>query len=148
MSAISPSMVNEESPRTLSRELVLLLCVLALMGMLALTALFSRLYHKKVHTLADAMFAQGEADEQAAQQMAGEAKTAQLKLALTDYRNALAYNPGNPMFQFHLAKALAAAGRDDEARSYLVNLLSEAPGSGEINLELAPLATHRKTLAG
>src|ERR1700678_2600856 len=98
MSAISPSMVNEESPRTLSRELVLLLCVLALMGMLALTALFSRLYHKKVHTLADAMFAQGEADEQAARQMAGEAKTAQLKLALTDYRNALAYNRGNPLF--------------------------------------------------
>src|SRR6202142_3877520 len=144
MSATSPSMVSGEPPRIFSRELVLLLCVLALLVLLAVSALFSRLYHKKVHTLADAMFAQGEADEQAARQMAGEAKTAQLKLALTDYRNALAYNPGNPLFQFHLAKALAAAGRDDEARSYLVNLLSEAPGSGEINLELARISARQR----
>src|SRR5271170_2644679 len=99
MSATSPSTASEESPRVLSRELVLLLCVMALVVMLALTALFSRLYHKKIHTLADAMFAQGEADEQAAQQMAGAPKRAQLKVALTDYRNALAYNPSNPMFQ-------------------------------------------------
>jgi tetratricopeptide (TPR) repeat protein len=139
--------MNEESPRALSRELVLLLCVLALMVMLALTALFSRLYHKKVHTLADAMFAQGEADERAAQQMAGQAQAAHFKLALTDYRNALAYNPTNPLFQFHLARALAAAGRDDEARSYLLNLLSESPGSGEINLELARIAARNNTMA-
>jgi tetratricopeptide (TPR) repeat protein len=139
--------MNEESPRALSRELVLLLCVLALMVMLALTALFSRLYHKKIHTLADAMFAQGEADERAAQQMAGQAQAAQFTLALTDYRNALAYNPTNPLFQFHLAKALAAAGRDDEARSYLLNLLSESPGSGEINLELARIAARNNTMA-
>src|SRR5271170_708162 len=117
MSATSPNTVSEESPRILSRELVLILCVLALVLMLALTALLSRLYHKKIHTLADAMFAQGEADEQAGQ----------VKAALTDYRNALAYNPTNPPFQFHLAKALAAAERDQEARSYLLNTLSESP---------------------
>jgi tetratricopeptide (TPR) repeat protein len=115
----------------------MLICVLALVGMLALTALLSRLYHKKVHTLADAMFTQGEADEQAGQ----------VKTALTDYRNALAYNPTNPLFQFHLAKALAAAQRDEEARSYLLNLLSESPGSGEVNLELARIAAHRNSLA-
>jgi tetratricopeptide (TPR) repeat protein len=140
-------MVSEESPRVFSREVVMLLCVLALLVLFTLTALFSRLYHKKVHTLADAMFAQGEADELAAQQMAGEAKAEQLKLALTDYRNALAYNPDIPIFQFHLAKALAAAGRDDEARSYLLNLLSESPGSGEVNLELARNAAHRNLMA-
>lgn len=140
-------MVNQEPPRVLSRELVLLLCVLALMVMLALTALFSRLYHKKIHTLADAMFAQGEADEQAAQQLAAQAKAAQFKLALTDYRNALAYNPSNPLFQFHLARSLAAAGRDDEARSYLLNLLSESPGSGEVNLELARIAARTNSMA-
>jgi Tfp pilus assembly protein PilF len=140
-------MVSEESPRVFSREVVMLLCVLALLVLLALTALFARLYHKKVHTLADAMFAQGKADEQAAQQMAEPAKAAQLKLALTDYRNALAYNPNNPIFQFHLARALAAAGRDDEARSYLLNLLADAPGSGEMNLELARIAAHRNSMA-
>jgi tetratricopeptide (TPR) repeat protein len=105
--------------------------------MLALTALLSRLYHKKVHTLADTMFAQGQADEQAGR----------INAALTDYRNALAYNPDNPRFQFYLAKALAAAGRGDEARSYLLNLLSETPGSGEINLELARIAAHRNSMA-
>jgi tetratricopeptide (TPR) repeat protein len=137
MSATNPSTVSEESPRILSRELVMLLCVLALIVMLALTALLSRLYHKKIHTLADAMFAQGEADEQAGQ----------VKAALTDYRNALAYNPTNPLFQFHLAKALAAAKRDEEARSYLLNLLSESPGSGEVNLELARIAAHVNSMA-
>jgi tetratricopeptide (TPR) repeat protein len=137
MSATNPSTVSEESPRVVSRELVMLLCVLALVVMLALTALLSRLYHKKIHTLADAMFAQGEADEQAGQ----------VKAALTDYRNALAYNPTNPPFQFHLAKALAAAKRDEEARSYLLNMLSESPGSGEVNLELARIAVHENSMA-
>jgi predicted Zn-dependent protease len=137
MSAASPSTVSDESPRIFSRELVLILCVLALVVLLALTALFSRMYHKKIHTLADAMFAQGEADEQAGQ----------VKAALTDYRNALAYNPSNPLFQLHLAKALAAAGRGEEARSYLLNLLSESPGSGEVNLELARIAAHNSSLA-
>jgi tetratricopeptide (TPR) repeat protein len=129
--------LSEESPRVLSRELVMLLCVLALVVMLALTAFLSRQYHKKIHTLADAMFAQGEADEQAGQ----------IKAALTDYRNALAYNPSNPLFQFHLAKALAAAGRGEEARSYLLNLLSESPGSGEVNLELARIAKSNNSMA-
>jgi len=137
MSATNPSMVGEESPRIFSRELVMLLCVLALVVMLALTALLSRLYHKKIHTLADTMFAQGEADEQAGQ----------VKMALTEYRNALAYNPTNSLFQFHLAKALAAAQRDEEARSYLLNMLSESPGSGEVNLELARIAVHENSMA-
>ncbi len=64
LSATSPSVLSEVSPRTLSRELGLLRCVLALVLLLALTALLSRMYHKEVHTPADAMFAQGEADEQ------------------------------------------------------------------------------------
>ncbi len=147
MSATSPNTVSAESPRVLSRELVLLLCVLALVLLLALTALLSRMYHKKIHTLADAMFAQGDADEQAATTLEGQARAAQLKAALADYRNALAYNPSNPMFQFHLAKALAAAGRGEEARSYLLNLLSESPGSGEVNLELARIAAQNSSMA-
>jgi|SRR5579863_5900457 len=147
MSATSPSAVSEKSPRIPSRELVLILCVLALVLLLALTALLSRMYHKKIHTLADAMFAQGETDERAAQQMAGQAQAAQLKLALADYRTALAYNPSNALFQFHLAKALSAAGRGEEARSYLLNLLSESPGSGDVNLELARIAAHNNSMA-
>jgi tetratricopeptide (TPR) repeat protein len=70
-----------------------------------------------------------------------------ISAALTDYRNALAYNPYNTRFQFSLAKALAAAGHYDEARAYLLNLLSESPGRGEVNLELARIAAHNGSIA-
>jgi tetratricopeptide (TPR) repeat protein len=100
--------------------------------MVSLTAFFSRMYHKQVHTLADRWFTQGERDMQAGN----------ISAALTDYRNALAYNPYNTRFQFSLAKALAASGHYDEARAYLLNLLSESPGRGEVNLELARIAAH------
>ncbi len=46
------------------------------------------------------------------------------------------------VFNFISRKALAATGRNDEARAYLVTLLSDSPGSGEINLELARIAAH------
>jgi tetratricopeptide (TPR) repeat protein len=122
----------EDSPRIYSRELVFLICVLTLVLMIIVTAFCSRLYHKQVHTLADRWFAQGERDTQAGN----------VNAALTDYRNALVYNPYNTRFQFYLAKALAAAGHYDEARAYLLNLLSESPGRGEVNLELARIAAH------
>ena len=66
--------------------------------------------------------------------------------ALTDYRNSLVYNPSNTRFQFSLAKALAAAGHGNEARAYLLNLLSESPGKGEVNLELARVAAHNNSI--
>ena len=64
------------------------------------------MYHKQVHTLADGWFAQGGRDMQAGD----------VNGALTDYRNALAYNPSSTRFQFSLAKALAANGHGEEAR--------------------------------
>ena len=91
------------------------------------------MYHKSIHVLADNWFDQGEASFRA-----GDTKS-----ALTDYRNALVYSPDNAKFQFHLAQALAAAGRGDEGRSYLLNLLSESPGSGDVNLVLARIAAHK-----
>jgi tetratricopeptide (TPR) repeat protein len=137
MSATTNASLSEDSPRIYSRELVFLLCVLALVVMVSLTAFFSRMYHKQVHTLADRWFTQGERDMQAGN----------ISAALTDYRNALAYNPYNTRFQFSLAKALAAAGHYDEARAYLLNLLSESPGRGEVNLELARIAAHNGSIA-
>jgi tetratricopeptide (TPR) repeat protein len=91
------------------------------------------MYHKSIHVLADNWFDQGEASFRAGD----------IKSALTDYRNALVYAPDNAKFQFHLAQALAAAGRGDEGRSYLLNLLSESPGSGDVNLTLARIAAHK-----
>jgi tetratricopeptide (TPR) repeat protein len=120
----------EKHRRQFSREVVLLLCVLSLLLLSLFTAFVSRMYHKKVHMMADDWFAAGEAHFQDGDTAA----------ALTDYRNALVYSPNNTKFQFHLAEALAAAGKYDQARPYLLALLSESPGSGEVNLQLARIA--------
>lgn len=116
-----------------SREVVLLVCSVLLMLMFAATAVVSRLYHRKVHTLADQWFARGETAFDAGS----------LTTALNNYRNALVYSPNNPVFQLHLAQSLAAIGRLDEAASYLANLLTESPGNGEINLELARISARK-----
>ena len=44
------------------------------------------------------------------------------------------------LYELHLAEALTAAGHDEEARSYLLDLRDQQPGSGQLNLELARLA--------
>jgi tetratricopeptide (TPR) repeat protein len=124
---------DRKSPRIYSREAVLFSCIILLVLFVLFTAAVSRLYHKSIHVLADSWFAQGEVSFRAGD----------FKSALTDYRNALVYSPDNTKFQFHLAQALAAAGRGDEGRSYLLNLLSESPGSGEVNLALARIAAHK-----
>ena len=122
-----------------SRETVLLSCFGLMLVLLGLTAFAARMYHKQVHVLADQWFAKGEAAFRA-----GNAEE-----AVKDYRNALVYSPSNAVFQLHLAQALTAAHKDDEARSYLLNLLAESPGSGEINLQLARLSarSNEKTAA-
>lgn len=117
-----------------SREVVLIVCFVLLLFMFAITALVARLYHKKVHTLADGWSAKGQAA----------LHDGDVTGALTDYRNALVYSPNNPVFQLHLAQTLAAAGYLDEAASYLTNLLAESPGNAEINLELARIAARKK----
>ena len=127
---------NATVPRKYSREIVLLTTLLLLLVFAIFTAFAARMYHKKYHVLGDEWFARGDQDFHS-----GDAAA-----ALSDYRNALLYSPGNSNFQFHLAKALAATGRYDEARAYLVTLLSDSPGSGEINLELALYAIHHRLI--
>lgn len=116
-----------------SRELVLVVCFLSLIGLFSVTAFAARMYHKRVHTLADQWFNQGQSDFQA-----GDAKK-----ALVDYRNAFAFSPTNPVFQFHLAQALAANGDLLQAQAYLLQLLSQSPGSGDINLALARIVARQ-----
>jgi tetratricopeptide (TPR) repeat protein len=130
MASSSNHISASRSPRVYSREIVFLTTILLLVLMILVTAFLARMYHKKYHVLGDEWFAIGNASFRS-----GDAAA-----ALGDYRNALLYNPGNPAFQFHLAQALAGTGRDDEARAYLTSLLSESPGSGEINLALARIA--------
>ena len=129
----STSITSDASgPKKYSREIVLLTTLLLLLLSVVFTAFAARMYHKTYHVLADEWFARGEQDFHSGNATA----------ALADYRNALLYSPGNTNFQFHLAQALAGTGRDDEARAYLVILLSDSPGSGQINLELARIAAH------
>src|SRR5579864_597989 len=123
---------NPAGPVKYSREIVLLTTLLLLLVFVIFTAFAARMYHKQYHVLGDEWFARGDQDFHSGNAAA----------ALSDYRNALLYSPGNTNFQFHLAKALAATGRFDEARAYLVTLLSDSPGSGEINLELARITAH------
>ena len=123
-----------------SREIVLLTCLGLLLLLLAVTAFVTRMYHKQVHVLGDQWFARGEAAFHSGNALE----------AAKDYRNALVYSESNTVFQFHLAQALTAANRpdtDSEAQSYLLNLLAESPGSGEINLELARISARRHTKA-
>lgn len=120
-----------------SREAVFLLCILSLIVLSLFTAFVSRMYHKKIHTLADDYFSFGEERFQAGDVAA----------ALTDYQNALVYSPNNTKFQFHLAEVLTASGKYDQARPYLLALLSEAPGSGEVNLQLARIAAHNNVMS-
>lgn len=113
-----------------SREVVLLLCLSLLAGMFIITGFVSRTYHKRIHTLADQWFAQGNRAFQA-----GDYAT-----AVADFRNALVYSPANLQFQFYLAQGLGSSGNYNEAQAYLLNLLSASPGSGDINLALARIA--------
>lgn len=119
-------------PGVYRRERVLIACLVLLIAFFAFTAFVARQYHRTVHRLGDQWFATGEAATQ----------TGQIAAAITDYRNALVYKPDDDTFQFHLALALARNGREDEAQSYLLSLLTESPGSGPINLALARIAVN------
>jgi Tfp pilus assembly protein PilF len=95
--------------------------------MFAVTAALARSYHAREEGLVEEWFQKGNADLTAG-------RPAQ---AFEDFRNSLSYGPENPPVQLRLAEALLADGQLTEARSYLVNLLDRAPGSGEVNLDLA-----------
>jgi tetratricopeptide (TPR) repeat protein len=113
-----------------SREVVLVICALLLVVLFSVTGILTRAFHKKENALAAQWFARGNAC------LANGAA----REALDDYRRALIFDPENEPYQLHLAQALAQLGRQDEARAYLLNLLADRPGDGEVNFELARLA--------
>jgi len=113
-----------------SREVVLVICALLLVVLFSVTGILTRAFHKKEDALAAEWFAKGNAC------LANGAA----RDALDDYRRALIFDPENEPYQLHLAQALAQLGRQDEARAYLLNLLADRPGDGEVNFELARLA--------
>jgi tetratricopeptide (TPR) repeat protein len=109
------------------QQRVLLPTLVLLALLFAVTASLSRTYHMREEGLAAEWSTKGNADLAAGNP----------SRAFEDFRNALSYGPENALVQQRLAEALLADGRLTEARSYLVNLWDRAPGSGQVNLDLA-----------
>ena len=116
--------------RALRRPIYVFALSLFATGFFAFTFTISRRFEEKRNNLSSYWFEQGqeELDEGKPQN------------AVPDLRAAVFYSHQNPRYVFNLARALAAADRVPEARSYFLNLLDEEPGNGSINLELARLA--------
>ncbi|HEY4739263.1 MAG TPA: tetratricopeptide repeat protein [Candidatus Acidoferrales bacterium] len=115
-----------------SRQAVLLFCTVLLIALSTATGFLTRAFHLKQQAIAENWFQLGNSSL-----AAGHARDAR-----DDYRNALIFEPQNTTYQLHLAQALTAFGQPDQSRAYLLNLLTEFPGDGEVNLELARLAAH------
>jgi tetratricopeptide (TPR) repeat protein len=106
---------------------VLFISLILLVGLFVITAALARSYHAREQGLVTEWYDKGKADLAAGKPA----------MALEDFRNSLSYGPENQDVQLHLAKALLADGQLTEAHSYLVNLWDRAPGTGEVNLDLA-----------
>ncbi|MGB6975017.1 MAG: tetratricopeptide repeat protein [Terracidiphilus sp.] len=122
-----PSLELRREPLTL-----FLLTGLAII-LVAIVALFSRLYHAKLESLADEWSTRGSADLDAHH----------YPDAVVDFRTALLYDRDNDSYQLSLAEALLGDnGKDDtdEAATYLMNLWERQPENGTVNLELARIA--------
>jgi tetratricopeptide (TPR) repeat protein len=112
------------------QQRVLLLSLVLLALLFVVTAALSRAYHAREEALARYWADRGDANLSAHTPAN----------AFEDYRNSLSYVHENADVQLHLAEALLADGRLTEARSYLANLWDQAPGSGQVNLDLAEVS--------
>jgi tetratricopeptide (TPR) repeat protein len=111
-----------------------------LAGLFIFTGFMARFYHQTERSLARRWSAQGDAAM----------KAGRVAEAIQDYRSALVYSrengetsSANENYDLHLAEALAASGRVDEARSYFLALAEKEPGRASVNLELARLAARQ-----
>jgi tetratricopeptide (TPR) repeat protein len=120
----------KERIRSLRRPIYVISLSLLAAGFFAFTFNVNRLYAEKRRNLSAYWFQQGQE----------ELEEGRPENAIPRLRTALLYSHENSRYVFNLARALAAANRVPEARSYLLNLLDEEPGSGQVNLELGRLA--------
>ena len=121
----------KERIRILRRPIYVVCLVLLAAGFFAFTFIINRRFDQKRKNLSAYWFQQAQL----------ELEQDKPQSAIPDLRTALLYSHENPRYVFSLARALAAADRVPEARSYFLNLLEEEPGSGPVNLELARLAS-------
>lgn len=121
---------------TQSAKITLAVTLLLIFLGVAFTQYFANLHRATEYSLANRWFLRG-----------GQAMQAHLPdVAANDYRTALSYDPDNREYRLHLAEALLAANRLNEARAHLLSLWEEEPSSGEVNLTLARLYAKRGNL--
>lgn len=106
-----------------------ILAVLATVFFLAVAGL-SHIYGAQQHVLAQRWSERG----------AAALNARQFPDAVADFRTALLYERGDYTLRLRLAQALLGLGRTDEANAYLINLWSQQPENGVVNLELARIA--------
>lgn len=118
-----------------SREAVLLTTLASLAIMFAITEVAIGFYRGKQAQLAKMWFERGDKHLVANKP----------NQAIQDLRNAVNYasDTDQATYQLRLAQALVAADRVSEAESYLLDLWTTEPGSGEINFELAQIEARR-----
>ncbi|PYX86707.1 MAG: hypothetical protein DMG68_14500 [Acidobacteria bacterium] len=123
---------------TARREAMVLLTLsaIAILAIAGVFALVKRFHHWQ-GSLASRLYENGQRELQSG----NPAK------AIEDFRSALAFEGDNYQYQLSLAEALEAAGRYDEAESYLLNLWERQPQDGMVNLQLARLAAHRHLIS-
>lgn len=109
-----------------------LLTVLAVVFFLIVTGL-SRLYQSQRQSLGNRWFARGVAELHAKNYVS----------AVSAFRAALLYSRDDYSYQLNLAEALIGEGHTGEASAYLLNLWDREPDNGQVNLELARIATHQ-----
>lgn len=116
---------------------LIVLTLIAIVGFWGVGRLVHR-YNARQQRLAVQLFKQGEFFR----------GSHQPKLAVASLRAALTYDPENYQYGLSLAEALAQAGVDDEAQSYLLSLWEREPQNGEVNLQLARMEARQAQING
>jgi tetratricopeptide (TPR) repeat protein len=133
----TPELIFRFFPST--RREVATLAVLAGLVVVCFTAVagLSRAYHVQQESLAERWSGRGAAD----------LKAGNFAAASVEFHTALLYSHDDFENQLGLAQALIGQGKIDEAYGYLVNLWSQKPERGVVNLELARIAAGRRDQA-
>ena len=74
-------------------------------------------------------------------------RTSQPSQAVEAFQTSLRYEPGAQDVHYAMVDSLLAAGRPEQARSYLLSLWEQQPANGLLNLDLARIAAARGDVA-
>ena len=74
-------------------------------------------------------------------------RASQPSKAVEAFQTSLRYEPGAQDVHYAMVDSLLAAGRTEQARSYLLSLWEQQPANGFINLDLARIAAARNDVA-